>query len=179
MSRWRHHVKWWRHIKKKVTRSCAGQNFGKSHRRNFQNLLWFRSYAAKSRPGGKFTPPLGSICVLIIKLNNDYELMTEQTVNGKIVNRKILTIFPIFPEKFPESFLDSFYKKNMEILQPYILVWNLQDPIFVNRVFFQQGWDQCKFEFIWKSSPCEKRFAKCEMRMEKVSVHDFRSDIGM
>ena len=25
----------------------------------------------------------------------------------------------------------------------------------------------------------EDRFAKCEMRMEKVSAHDFRSDVGM
>ena len=25
----------------------------------------------------------------------------------------------------------------------------------------------------------KERFAKCEMRMEKVSVHDFGSDIGM
>ena len=48
MSRWRHHVKWWRHIKKQVTHSCAEENFGKSHQRNFTNLLWFRSYAARS-----------------------------------------------------------------------------------------------------------------------------------
>ena len=63
MSRWRHHVKWWRHIKKQVTRSFAGKFFGKSHLRNFRNLLWFRSYAAKSRPGFKFTPSL-VLCVL-------------------------------------------------------------------------------------------------------------------
>ena len=50
-------------LTKKVTRSCAGQNFGKSHQRKFQNLLWFRSYAAISRPGGKFTAPFGSMCV--------------------------------------------------------------------------------------------------------------------
>ena len=31
-----------------VTQSwCAGENFGKSHQRNFRNLLWFRSYAQK------------------------------------------------------------------------------------------------------------------------------------
>ena len=63
MSRWRHHVKWWRHIKKQITQSCAGENFRKSHKRNFENRLWFRCYAAKSRPGGKFTPPPGSMCV--------------------------------------------------------------------------------------------------------------------
>ena len=34
-----------------------GGNFVKSHQRNFENPLRFRSYAAKSRPGGKFTPP--------------------------------------------------------------------------------------------------------------------------
>ena len=48
--------------RKKITQSCAGENFGKSHQRNFGNLLWFRSYAAKSRPGGKFTPPWFYVC---------------------------------------------------------------------------------------------------------------------
>ena len=43
-------------IKKEATRLCAGENFGKSYRRNFGNLLWFRSYVAKGRPGGKFPP---------------------------------------------------------------------------------------------------------------------------
>ena len=64
MSRWRHHVKWWRHIKKQIIQSYAEENFRKSHKRNFLNRLWFRSYTAKSRPGGKFTPPL-VLCVLM------------------------------------------------------------------------------------------------------------------
>ena len=50
MSRWRHHVKWWRHIRKQVTQSSAGEIFWKSLDRNIRNLLCFRSYAAKSRP---------------------------------------------------------------------------------------------------------------------------------
>ena len=44
-------------------KSCLAENFGKSHRRNLRNLLLFGSYAAKSWPGGEFTPPLGSMCV--------------------------------------------------------------------------------------------------------------------
>ena len=36
-----------------------------------------------------------------------------------------------------------------------------------------------KFEFGWKIACVKERFAKCVMRMEKVSVHDFGSDIGM
>ena len=43
--------------RKKLYSHVRDKILGKSHRRNFQNLLWFRSYAAKSRPGGKFTPP--------------------------------------------------------------------------------------------------------------------------
>ena len=40
----------------------CGRKFWEMHHRNFRNLLGFRSYATKSRPGGKFTP-LGSMRV--------------------------------------------------------------------------------------------------------------------
>ena len=33
--------------------------------------------------------------------------------------------------------------------------------------------------FEGKSGPGEDGFARCEMRIEKVSTHDFRSDDGM
>ena len=84
MSRWRHHVKWWRLIKKQVTRSCAGENFGKSLRKNFRNLLWFRSYAAKSSPGGKFTPPPPVLCVLNMFTFLDKTMSDESEFHGII-----------------------------------------------------------------------------------------------
>ena len=40
------------HRKTKYTIMC-GRKFWEKPRRNFRNMLWFRSYAAKSRPGGK------------------------------------------------------------------------------------------------------------------------------
>ena len=35
----------------------SGKKFWEKSPKNFGNLLLFRSYATKSRPGGKFTPP--------------------------------------------------------------------------------------------------------------------------
>ena len=84
MSRWRHHVKWWRHIKKKNTQSCAGENFGKSHWRNFENRLWFWSYAAKSRPGGKFTPPPRSWFSKILHQTMDRSVSDPASNNGPV-----------------------------------------------------------------------------------------------
>ena len=63
MSRWRHHVK------NQVSQSCAGGHFGKRHWRNLRNLLWFRSYAAKNRPGVNLPPPLVLWGLLIVKSN--------------------------------------------------------------------------------------------------------------
>ena len=98
MSKWRHHVKRWRHIKEKITRSYAGQTFGKIHWRNFQNLLWFRSDAAKSRPGGKFNPP-GFMCV------------------NKWINKYISIIMR--PEHRPDIFELVKRKKQQQNCRPY------------------------------------------------------------
>ena len=66
MLRWRHHVKWWRRIKNKVT--YEGEHLGESHQRKFGNLLWFRSYAAKCR--------FGSMCVN--EIENGHRTFTKR-----------------------------------------------------------------------------------------------------
>ena len=45
--------------------------------------------------------------------------------------------------------------------------------------FFSRGEISASLNLEGKVACVKERFAKCEMRMEKVSVHDFRSDIGM
>ena len=44
-------------ISRKKLHSHVREKILGSHQRNFENRSWFRSYAAKSRPGSKFTPP--------------------------------------------------------------------------------------------------------------------------
>ena len=74
-------------ISRKKLHSCAGDNFGKSRRRNFGNLLWFRNYAAKSRPGGKFTPSLGFMCVNIkIKITKTFSYIAIMYLNWDLHN---------------------------------------------------------------------------------------------
>ena len=45
--------------------------------------------------------------------------------------------------------------------------------------FFRRGVISASLNFEGKVAWVEDRFARCEMRMEKVSAHDFRSDVGM
>ena len=48
----------------------------------------------------------------------------------------------------------------------------------VNQVFFSRGEISASLNLVGKAWVKDK-FAKCEMGMEKVSAHDFSSDIGM
>ena len=45
--------------------------------------------------------------------------------------------------------------------------------------FFSRGEINASLNFEGKVACVKDRFAKCEMKMEKVLAHDFRSDIGM
>ena len=45
--------------------------------------------------------------------------------------------------------------------------------------FFSRGEISASLNLDGKVAWVKDRFAKCEMRMEKVSAHDFRSDVGM
>ena len=45
--------------------------------------------------------------------------------------------------------------------------------------FFSRGEISASLNFEGKVTWVKDRFARCEMRMEKVSAHDFRSDVGM
>ena len=45
--------------------------------------------------------------------------------------------------------------------------------------FFNSGEISASLNLDGKVAWVKDRFAKCEMRMEKVLVHDFRSDVGM
>ena len=45
--------------------------------------------------------------------------------------------------------------------------------------FFNRGEISASLNLDGKVAWVKDRFAKCEMRMEKVSAHDFRSDVGM
>ena len=49
----------------------------------------------------------------------------------------------------------------------------------VNQVFFSRGEISASLNFEGKVAWVKDRFAKCEMRMENVSAHDFRSDVEM
>ena len=44
---------------------------------------------------------------------------------------------------------------------------------------FSRGEISASLNFEGKVAWAEDRFARCEMRMEKVSAHNFRSDVGM
>ena len=45
--------------------------------------------------------------------------------------------------------------------------------------FFSRGEISVSLNLDGKAACVKERFAKCEVRMEKVSVHDFRSDVGI
>ena len=45
--------------------------------------------------------------------------------------------------------------------------------------FFSRGEISASLNLDGKVVWVKDRFAKCDMRMEKVSEHDFRSDVGM
>ena len=45
--------------------------------------------------------------------------------------------------------------------------------------FFSRGEISAISNFDGNRACAKDRFAKCDMRMEKVSAHDFRSDVGM
>ena len=45
--------------------------------------------------------------------------------------------------------------------------------------FFNSGEISASLNLDGKMACVKDRFAKCEMRKEKVSAHDFRSDVGM
>ena len=45
--------------------------------------------------------------------------------------------------------------------------------------FFSRGEISASLNLEGKVVWVKDRFARCEMRMEKVSVHDFRSNVGM
>jgi len=45
--------------------------------------------------------------------------------------------------------------------------------------FFNSGEISASLNLDGKVAWEKERFAKCEIRMEKVSAHDFRSDVGM
>ena len=45
--------------------------------------------------------------------------------------------------------------------------------------FFNSGEISASLNLDGKVAWVKERFAKCEMRMEKVSAHDLRSDVGM
>ena len=45
--------------------------------------------------------------------------------------------------------------------------------------FFSRGVMNASLNFEGKVAWVKDRFARSEMRMEKVSAHDFRSDVGM
>ena len=45
--------------------------------------------------------------------------------------------------------------------------------------FSSRGVISASLNFEGKVAWVKDRFARCEMRMEKVSAHDFRSDVGM
>ena len=50
---------------------------------------------------------------------------------------------------------------------------------FGKPIFFSRGVMSASLNFIGRVTWVKDRFAWCEMRMEKVSAHDFRSDVGM
>ena len=45
--------------------------------------------------------------------------------------------------------------------------------------FFSRGVISASSNFEGKKAWVKDKFARCEMRIEKVSAHDFRSDVGM
>ena len=45
--------------------------------------------------------------------------------------------------------------------------------------FFNRGEMSASLNLVGKVAWVKDRFARCEMRMEKVSAHDFMSDVGM
>ena len=51
--------------------------------------------------------------------------------------------------------------------------------VFGKPGFFNSGEISASLNLDGKVSWVKERFAKCEMGMEKVSAHDFRSDVGM
>ena len=53
------------------------------------------------------------------------------------------------------------------------------NPILANQVFFSRGEISASLNFEGKVAWVKDRFARCEMRIEKVSAHDFRNDVGM
>ena len=59
--------------KNKLHRYVREKILGKVTKGIFKISLWFRSYAAKSRPGGKFTPPWFYVCKYVYMLLKMFE----------------------------------------------------------------------------------------------------------
>ena len=91
---------------------------------------------------------------------------------------KIVNTFNI-SRKFPDSFLESFRQKIYGSFAALDINLKFATSDFGKPGFFSRGEINESLNLDGKVACVKERFSKCEMRMEKVSVHDFRSDIGM